>query len=509
MSLKQKSYPWYQRIRAILSSSWLFWAVLLFFVLQAGWLAVSGRYPMPFDEDFHIGIIRLYANHMSPFWQTPPDGSEVFGIVSRDPSYLYHFLMSFPYRLIVAITDNLQSQIVALRFINITLFAYGIYLFRALLRNIGSSRALTNSVLAVFILIPVVPLLASQINYDNLMFPLVALTLILASRIINRIEKLNEFDLIDFILLISIGAYTSLVKFAYLPIFLALLMYLIYVVFHHIKSFSNLKISFKKSYLAANKAILLLSLIILALAAGLFVERYAVNASRYHAPIPECSKVLSEQKCASYGPWLRDHNFALSHTKRSYNVIKFEGEWLYGMWLRSFFSLGGILTDYETRGPFPVPAISAVIFVVIGLVLLLKNFKMVFQKYDSHLLKMVTFITFMYILLLWLEEFRAFSKTGQPVAINGRYLVPVLPIILFLLAAAINTELGNRVKYKIISLIIVITCLAYGGGAATYILRANSGWYWQNSSVQRLNLNIKRNVGPWVLGYQQQNFMLR
>ena len=81
------------------------------FVLQAAWIALSGRYPMAFDENFHLGIIRLYAHHISPFWSGQPAGANAFGAVARDPSYLYQYLMSFPYRLVSIFTSSQTAHV--------------------------------------------------------------------------------------------------------------------------------------------------------------------------------------------------------------------------------------------------------------------------------------------------------------------------------------------------------------------------------------------------------------
>ncbi|HXE10103.1 MAG TPA: hypothetical protein VN554_01620, partial [Verrucomicrobiae bacterium] len=115
-----------RRTGAILGSRRFFWVILALFVIQAAWIALSGLYPMAFDEDFHLGIIRLYAHHISPFWAGQPPGADAFGAVARDPSYLYHYLMSFPYRLSGLFTHDQTLQILWLRAINIALFTAGL-----------------------------------------------------------------------------------------------------------------------------------------------------------------------------------------------------------------------------------------------------------------------------------------------------------------------------------------------------------------------------------------------
>ncbi|MGI0134888.1 MAG: hypothetical protein ACREBW_08030, partial [Candidatus Micrarchaeaceae archaeon] len=84
---------------------------------------------MAFDENFHFGLIQLHADQWLPFFTHQPANADAYGAIARDPSYLYHFLMSIPYRLIRLITPNTTAQIIALRLINIALFTSGFVLF--------------------------------------------------------------------------------------------------------------------------------------------------------------------------------------------------------------------------------------------------------------------------------------------------------------------------------------------------------------------------------------------
>src|SRR6185312_5810861 len=109
----QQKVPLRRRILTIVSSPRFFWAIVLLLAFQASWIALSARYPMAFDEDFHFGVIRIYAHHLSPFLSGQPPGADAYGAVAHDPSYLYHYLMSFPYRLISLFTDNQTAQVIA------------------------------------------------------------------------------------------------------------------------------------------------------------------------------------------------------------------------------------------------------------------------------------------------------------------------------------------------------------------------------------------------------------
>jgi len=68
-------------LRALCTSNRFFYVTVGLLVGQALWIALSSHYPMAFDEDFHLGIIKLYAHHISPFWSAHPAGADAFGAV--------------------------------------------------------------------------------------------------------------------------------------------------------------------------------------------------------------------------------------------------------------------------------------------------------------------------------------------------------------------------------------------------------------------------------------------
>jgi hypothetical protein len=73
-----------------------------------------------------------------------------------------------------------NSLIVLLRIINIAFVASGLFIFVRLFRRIGATRGVINITLLAVIMIPIFSLTAATINYDNLLFLLVAVSLLLA-----------------------------------------------------------------------------------------------------------------------------------------------------------------------------------------------------------------------------------------------------------------------------------------------------------------------------------------
>jgi hypothetical protein len=492
-----------KRLIAALGSSWFFRAVLVLFGLQAAWIALSGLYPMAFDENYHLGIIRLYSDHLSPFWSAQPLHADTFGAVFRDPSYLYQWLMSFPYRFISALTDSLFVQVVFLRVINIGLFAAGLVLYRRLLLKTGASRAIVNTVLLVFTLIPVVPLLAAQINYDNLFFLMIGGLLLMTVRYdeeLARHKRINSTLGTGIVILCLFG---SLVKYAFLPIFAAVICYMVVRLHRTFGSFRGIWRAKLGGLSRVGRLTGVLLVAGLVLGTGLFAERYGVNTVRYHTPIPDCAQVLSVRECSAYGPWIRDHNNELrkSVTATS-SPFTFAADWFYGMWFRLIFSVDGPTTGFQTRGPLYLPAWSTALFAFSGIILSVIYAGRLFRRYKAPVLALFLAVSSVYLAALWLDGYKTFLRTGIAVEINGRYLLPVLPFLMLFAALAFNQAFKRREGLKLAVGGLAVVCMLWGGGALTYVLRSNDRWYWPNAPLSRVNNTIRNDIGPLVPGYQ-------
>ncbi len=500
------------RCIALIAGRGFFIGIVALLVVQASWIALSGRYPMAFDEDFHLGIIRLYAHHLLPFWSGQPAGADVYGAVARDPSYLYHYMMSFPYLLISSLTHNQTVQVLVLRSINIILFALSLIIARKLLLASRASKASVHACLLLFVLIPVVPLLAAQINYDNLLLPLTGFILLLVIRFSEALERNKRPNASRLIVIFALCLLTSLVKYAFLPIFMAVLLYMAWRLLRTFGSVKDVLAGIWSGIAIIQRRLAWLLIALLVVSSGLFMERYGVNLVRYHTPVPDCGQVLSARQCRAYGPWIRDYTLEeveASNPQAAHTPLRFAGEWLYGMWLRLFFAVGGRASDYETRGPLLVPAVSAILFAGTAALLCIRYGRAIFLAYNRHALSLLSLVTSLYIGVLWLDEYRAYLRTGQPVAINGRYLLPVLLPIMLFGVLGVAQLLRGRAVLKLATVSLAGLSLLCGGGALTYILRSNPSWNWQSFGVPTVTRTVQHIVGPAVPGYRQPTQFLR
>ncbi len=494
------------KVTAFFGSRRFFYGVIAFFLLETLWIACSAVYPMAFDENFHFGIIQIYSRHWLPFLTSQPPGASAYGAVAHDPSYFYHYLMSFPYRLIAHFAHDQTLQIIWLRFVNVGLFVSALLLFRRVLLRANVSPALTHLSILLFALIPIVPLLAAQINYDNLTILIVAWTCLLMEHIFAAIRS-KKVPLRDIALLAVLALLGSIVKYALMPIFLACAIMTAIAVWHYFKH------SWRAIWKAACVGFRAYGIFTKATLAGLllisivlFSQRYLLNLAAYKTPIPNCDRVLTVDDCMSYGPWARsyiDKRYKSNTFKPS--VAHYVPLWFYGMWYRLFFTVNGSIPQppwaiNETFPPLLLPSFGAVAFFMVSFVLVAKRWRRLF--WGNWMLSFFIVMSLLYVAALFADNFASYASTGQPVAINGRYLLPILLPVLAIAARAWELALAGRQGLKALAAALAVVLFLQGGGVFTFMVNSNYTWYWPDHRIQTANWYAHDVVHKVIFDYQ-------
>lgn len=454
---------------------------------------------MAFDEAYHLSIIKLFSKQWSPLFLHQPPGMATYGALTRDPSYLHHYLLSFPYRLLVSLGANEFTTVVTLRFLNIIMFAVGLLLFRKLLLATRASTAAIHAALFFFVMIPTVPLLAGQINYDNLQFPLMAGTILLAVKFTEKLRA-KKFDLPLLLLTIIVSILGTLNKFTFLPVITAIAIYLAVVIgrFYLKDRKQTLRLA-KTSWRATSllkRRVLLASL---AVTVGLFMWSYGVNLVVYKNPVAQCHQVLGPARCQTYGPWARNYKFAQENKGVNPNPILFTLNWLGGMQYRLFFTINGATgPELYTNDTAPVVTAVAGLLTISGLVLFVRFGRRMLSK--DYALRLMLFVVVVYSASVWGRNYSDYLHLGQMVAINGRYLQPLLmPVILVLIASfQWAFRLMPAVKLGILAASFIL--FLSGGGSTSFIHYSDMNWYFEKHDIiTHMNDFAKKLVAPFFL----------
>jgi hypothetical protein len=505
-----------RKILTFLGSRPFLYLIVGIFAFEALWIAFTGRYPGAFDENFHLGLIQLYAKHWLPFLDAQPPNAEVYGAVARDPSYLYHYLMSFPYRVIAVFTHSQPAQIIILRIINVGLATVSLLLYAKILRRCRLSSGAQNAIMLLFTTVPVLPLLAGQINYDNLLFVLVALVVLMTIRFTEYVQKgILSGQLLGKILIISIFA--SLTKYAYLALFAGLVLYLCLLIFSHRKSLfsTGLRPLLRRYWQAFHRWHIVWLGVLFIIASGLFLQRYGINLVRYHTPVPDCAQVITVDKCLAYAPWQRDYLYVQDHTdwKREH-IGTYANMWIHQMLRETYFTVYGAffphttVVSYKTGEPLPFMIILGWTLFISGVVAILWYLP---RLWRDPTLRLFILMTVLYASVLFVQNYKMYVETAVPVAIHGRYLLPLLPLLGVLYFRAYTHVFRyaqtrfrffalHRASWLIGAWVVLLLICSQGGGLLTHTIRSDSNWFWQESNAaQKLNESTRKILRPLII----------
>jgi len=473
------------------------------FFVESLWLALSAGFPGIFDENTHLAIIRVYARQWSPFFSSQPIGADGLGALARDPSYLFHYLMSFPDRILVGLTHSQFIEIVGLRIVGILLFAVALVLFRKLLLATKASPAIVHVTLLFFVLTPLVPFLAAQINYDNLLLPLAALGLLLTLQVRERFVTTKQIDSRRLLIALAVGLLASLAQFEFLPILVAMITYFSFLLWKFYRlnrspaQFGN---GLLDSWRSTKRIYTIASVGLIVLASGLFVHAYGVNVIKYHNPIPPCGNVLSIERCKANGTWLRSY-IAENTNNTTPDPARYVAGWGYRMFKYAFYSnSGGSHADamYVNVAPLPGITIAALVVFIVGSLAVIRYHRQLLRRYPA--LGLLVGIAVFYVAVLFLRNYLDYLQTGQKFGINSRYLFPVILPVALLLGLGWQRLLAAKPIPKIVLLAVVLLLFLQGGGALTFIYYNQPGWRWaDNTFSTNLNTLAQKAVSRFII----------
>lgn len=474
----------------IIASTKFFIFSIGIFLVHTIWLALSA-YSLPFDEYYHLGIIQFYSHQWSPFIASQPADMSYVGDMTRLPSYLYHYLMSFPYRILNQIFTNDYWVIVSMRLINIVVVVIGVVLFRKLMLKIGLSRRLTHLSLFVFMLIPMIVYLAAEPNYDNLMFLMTPIFLNYAYELYK-----HNFTIKNIVGFVSMACLGSLIKNQFVVFVGLTTLYL--VVSLYFNRPKHLVRDIKRDITKSSKYALLGTSVILLLSVGLFVERYGVNLAKYQQINVQCQKVQSLESCLQYSPWRRNY-FAQQtppEVPKYGGVVGFSRYWVKTIargFVANFANVPGDAKPGDPYGNYEfAPLLSQMIIAVYVALFVFLGGVLLFVKrwWKIGWLRATICIFMSYALVLWLFNLRSYLSLGRAYAIQPRYLLPlIIPVIATVFYFGGQFIRGRNLR-GILSTVVIILFIS-SGGAIGWAIRSNAGWYYPSDRIIQTNQSVQ------------------
>jgi hypothetical protein len=467
----------YRYGRAYAASEAFFWTLVGIFVAQAVYLASMSAFQMAFDEAYHVRLIEFFSTHANPFINEQTSYFDV-GNILHSPSWLYHYALSYPYQLL-QLANNEKVTIIGLRLINISIAVASILVARNILTKISVLPALRNLIVALLMFTPVFTLLSAQTNYDNAVVLISFLLLSVSISIRDRLLVDKTLPVLSILQWATLSCFGSLIKYSVLPIVIGSGIWIAFLVVRFVRKENGGLPKMKAATLSVSKPALYAWMGLLVSGIALFVTYYGMNVVRYQNPVPQCNQVLEIDQCKQYYAWNR--NYTLAQNRENIQTIDspavYTYHWVVEVWYQLYAQI------IPTGGIVPIAKFfygSLLLLSALGVLAALARANIIFKKYPALL--GVTFVSFIYLLLLWARNYHDYTNLGASVAVQGRYLAPILlcyyTILVLGVAEAVRGK-GLAVR-RFSSMLYVYTLLlfVFCGGFVGYILHIlpNSKW---------------------------------
>lgn len=488
----------HKRVVEVLESRAFFWVIVGVFIIQALWVAFSYRYPMAFDEQYHYSIIQVFSHHWLPFITHEQPHDYYLRDLVHETSFLFHYLMSFPYRVMQLFTQSLAANVIILRVFNIAFVAVGLIGFAKLFRKIGIAERYVNIGLLAVVMMPLFTLVAATINYDNMLFMVVPFYFI-ACLDAMREKKLSWRSVVC---VGALGMFASLIKYTFLPLFAATLIFVLIYVIRRDKSdtLKNIVTSMRK----ADKKALTMWLVPFVLLLAMFSGIYIKNVIVYHTPSPSCTQSMALQKCLASGIVAR--NVEANKTANERPVLPLES---YTMNWVTTMRKGMAMTMNSTSQPGVTAMNSSPSIyskaLALGIATALFSIILISGEiYKKREWMFLLYTAAVVIVAIYLFNVHGYYLVHEAFANQPRYLIDAMPILAVIgVYAFARIAIGKAIKYA--ALIIGIIACTQGGGIITHIVESDSTWYWDNPTLIHVDDGIKKIVGSFVHGSTSPN----
>lgn len=470
--LKQQT-GFYARSINILNSTSFLYGILVLAFLQGLWYIASVR-AIIFDEGRHFGFTQAYSYHISPFFTSQPDSLNSLGSVVRDPSYLFYYLMSWPLRFAQLISDNFAFQLTMLRLTSLALFIGALITFYKVFREAGVPKSVIHVSLLFLVLTPSIAPLAGAFNYDNAIFLIAGIMLLYAARLIR--DKKPSFEMFSYLLIL--GMLGSLMQFKLIAFVVPVVFYVFYDLWRrHSRKLPGV---INKSFFATGLKLRIGLVIVLVVSAGLFIERPVYNIVKYHTVNPACTNFATEQACKQNYIEYRNITVLAAKPDSFTPVNPFNYVLIY--WVP------GMIITTSGLSPWGASVVLRMVYYVatLGGVILVLVYWRYFWRNTSYRLFLIT--TLGYCILLGQYLYSSYVHFGQPLAISGRYLLPVMPLFLIFATLSLAKLFYNHKSSLIVmGMLLLFVFATNGGGITTPIKGAPSEVYWNNHLTVTLN----------------------
>ncbi len=249
----------------------------------------------------------------------------------------------------------------------------------------------------------------------------------------------------------------SLVKFSFVPIFIAVVLVVGVAWFRSPAKTGKLLDTLESDFDAVRSWLRILVFGAFIVGISLVSLFYVQNVVRYHNPSPSCEQVLNVDACSNYYAWERNYQLAQERTSAQSleSPIVYTYHWLITCW----YQLYGVIRPWGGIVHIAKPFYAFVLLVtgLAGLTSLI-FIRRLFRSYPQ--LFVTTAISLVYVLVLWARNFNDYRHLGEAVAVQGRYIMPIIAFFYLLLVLGVQVAIPKTVRWnRFRHGLIGVTCL--------------------------------------------------
>jgi hypothetical protein len=429
-----------------------FWVLLIYFVVRAGYFALSTRWGVPPDENTHLALILQIASaksflgleNITPL--TAQLGSSFF---------LYHWFLGTGLSVAQSVLElDERSVRLGLRGVNVLIATGTMLILRDLCVAILRRSAAALLVITVFSNVLMATFLAGSISYDNLVNFLSALAILLFIRYM-RSRTATGFLSLSVVLLLGM-----LTKVSFFPLAGILLIGVVLVSWRDLQGAAVTLVGFKLPALprrsAANVIIAAVFSIVSLGACSIWVS----NRVEHNSFLPACEDRFSHEECFAKDPVYRKYS-ALREGNPE-RVARIAGQQLdpvryIVVWFD--FMVEKSVGIFAYKSFYQTPLMLGVMELLFAICLILA------VRYAAHHREHAALLGIAGLYLMFIAFFvnyKFYLESGllvryDFVGIQGRYAFPVLAALLIPMGGAVTSISSTTIRRALVSCIVTLS----------------------------------------------------
>lgn len=452
-----------------ISGNWewiAFAAILTWFIVQSLYFAKNINLGVSPDEIHHLGLIQEFSKTML----VPGNGESTFafGAIESRP-WLYYWIMAR----LSSLRLGFVEEVFWLRLMN-TLFSGATVFFTFL-----TSKLLLKSKLAQTIALAMLSntlmfvFLSGSINYDNLV-NLCAIILVYLLLII-----IKKYETRYFLLYLVMAAFSIMVKTALWPYVLVTTIILSIYLWQERREMTKDFVKFLRPT-GVPSTFLALVLIVLT---GINAYYFGNNIVKFHSINPSCSKVLTHEQCMNYSVYSRNDGFLNTLDERkTISFYSYLTSWIELLPPRIYGIMGhrNMLRTQDQLVPYYVVFAASIL-------LFIRKYKISDSLTNILLATIFFYSSFLLVYFNYIMVYKKYLVVA--LAVQGRYLFPVIGLIYILMCKYLFTMRGKAWRMFISISILLI----FVSGCFPFFQRNVTAKWLGKYDVVDLGLRVNKN----------------